>query len=222
MRFDKPLNEILGTRSKVALLRVLLQTEGEYTGRDLARLVDVDHKACYLALNHLVDEGIVRMRRIGQASAYSLNRDHAAMEMLKPLFEKERALFARFVQEVGETLYPDAGARKAIDAIVLFGSVARGEQRKESDVDLFVLVRTKEAAVGGGLRVAEVMTRMVARYGSVPQVFVESTAEFRASVKRGDPFRGEVVRTGRVVQGKEFEELLRNDPANAKAKRRAK
>jgi hypothetical protein len=40
MRFHRLLDDVLGQRSKVALLRLLVRCPGEYTGRDLARSLD--------------------------------------------------------------------------------------------------------------------------------------------------------------------------------------
>ncbi len=76
MIFHHALDDVLGQRSKVALLRFLVRNRGEHSGRDLSRLVGLDHKTCHAALRSLSEQGVVTSRRMGTAVAYRLRDDH--------------------------------------------------------------------------------------------------------------------------------------------------
>lgn len=84
------------------------------------------------ALEHLVAEGIVSRERAGRAFLYRLNRDHLAAPWIEGLASLRLELIARLRQAVASWQLPP-------DASVLFGSAARGEAGRESDIDLLVI-----------------------------------------------------------------------------------
>jgi predicted transcriptional regulator len=58
--FLRPLDGILGSQSKVALLRVLLDSQAPLSGREAARLGGLAHSGALRALRELVELGVVR------------------------------------------------------------------------------------------------------------------------------------------------------------------
>ena len=62
--------------------------------------------------------------------------DHALAEPLQRLFDVEQALIEQLRERLEAILRP-----LPVERAVLFGSVARGEERPESDIDLFVETR---------------------------------------------------------------------------------
>lgn len=218
MRFHRVLDALLGQGSRVALLRALVMMSGEHTGRELARLVRIDPKACHVALQALADSGVVRMRRVGRAIAYSLNEHHAVVEtMLRPLFEREQQLLESFAEDLGARLLVRP------ESIVVFGSVARGEEELRSDIDVLIVVREGRQVEPARAAAAAAVPALVERYGAVPQVLVEEVGRFRSRVRRGDPLRREIVRTGKVVKGRTLAEILSHGAeTDANATRRPK
>lgn len=206
MRFTRLLDEVLGHKPGIVLLRILTRTGGEHTGRELARLTGLDHKTCHTALQELARQGIIEMRRVGRALVYVLNRDHAVVEgILGPAFEKEAGLVDEYAREARRRV------RVPVESVVLFGSVARGEEEPKSDVDLLFVVaddRAAKAAEGG---IGEIMGDLARRYGNVPQILFVSRNRFREGVRRGKSLYLEILKTGRVLQGKAFSKLLRDD-----------
>src|SRR5688572_13056547 len=109
MRMQRPFDDLFGRRSKVALLRYLVLSRRETTGRDLARSVGLDHKACLLSLKELDRERIVLGRRVGRAWFFRLNMDFPLVrEILVPLFDWERGLPERMAADIRKALGPDA------------------------------------------------------------------------------------------------------------------
>lgn len=205
MRFREPLNDILGRRSKVVLLRHLVLYRRESTGRDLARETGLDHKTCHEALRDLRRHRVVDLRTIGTATAYSLRADHPIVrEVLKPAFEWERNLIDRFARDVRKLLGRDALS------IILFGSVAKGTEEPESDVDLLIITRDRAAARALDRKVGPPMVQLANVYGRVPQFIIRDARSFRAGYLRGDPLFSEIVAAGRVLAGLPLREILRH------------
>jgi predicted nucleotidyltransferase len=207
VRYDRPLGAILGARSKVSLLRLLLRTRVEKTGRELARLVGLDAKTCHTALQELARQGVVEYRRVGKALLYRLNGDHVLVqELLEPLFAKEAGLFERYARDLRRLV------RGPVLSVILFGSVARREEEPTSDVDLLFVVPSREAARKVEEATDRAAVELTRRYGNPPQILVYDRDRFRRKADSGDGFVTEVLRTGRVIEGKPFSEILKHVP----------
>ncbi len=205
MKYDRPLDGILGTRSKVALLRLLLRTRGEHTGRELSRGVGLDAKTCHTALQELARQGVVEYRRAGAAHLYRPNERHILVEkLLGPLFQKEEGLFGEYARDLRRRI------RGPILSVILFGSVARKTERPGSDVDVVLVAPTREAARRMEAAADQAAGELATRYGNAPQVLVFDRDDFRRKAESKDGFVLEVLRTGRVIKGKPFAELLRH------------
>jgi predicted nucleotidyltransferase len=206
MRFTRLLDEVLGQRPRVALLRILVRMGGEHTGRELARAAGLDHKTCHTALQELSRHGIIEMRRVGRALACSLNRDHAVVRgILEPAFKKEAGLVEEYASEALRRI------KVPLESVVLFGSVARGEEDAKSDVDLLFVVADDRSAKIAQAGIEGIMLDLAHRYGNVPQILVVSRKRFKEGIQRGNPLYMEILKTGRILHGKVFAEVLKDD-----------
>ncbi|MBI4566040.1 MAG: nucleotidyltransferase domain-containing protein [Planctomycetes bacterium] len=205
MKFVRPLNDIFGQRSKVELLRFLVRTRAEHTGRELSRFLGLDPKTCHAALQDLARQGVVEHRKIGTAIAYKLNERHVLVRrILEPVFETEDGLLEAYANDLRKR------AGIPLVSMILFGSVARGEERPASDVDVVLVT----PAGGAGRERQEALdraaTELAGTYGNPPQVMLFSRREFSRKAAARDSFVSEVLRTGRVLYGKPFSQLLKH------------
>ncbi len=93
MRLHSPLREILGSRSRVAVLRtVVLYPRKEFTGRELARLSDTSVAQAQQALSQLRDAGLVERRSAGRTHQWRGVERHILWKSLARLFRTETAL----------------------------------------------------------------------------------------------------------------------------------
>ena len=206
MRFYHVLDDVLGRRSSVRLLRFLIRSGGEHSGRDLARLVGLDHKTCHDALRELAEQGVITARKIGTAIAYSLRQDHPLVQgILRPAFENEENLIEQYVREAQKL------SGVPVESIIVFGSVARKEEVPRSDVDILVITKDAYSKAQAEDALAEAAGALAAKYGSVPQFIVEERRSFRNKVVHGHPLHSSILRDGRVVAGKSMAELLKDD-----------
>jgi predicted nucleotidyltransferase len=193
---------IFGRRSKVALLRHLVRSGGQHTGRELARALRLDHKTCHSALQELFAPGVVTRRKVGTALAYALNWDHAIVrEIVTPVFRKESVLIEDYAREARGIL------RVPVNSVILFGSVARSEEETESDVDLLFVVRESRSVREARRNLDRATLKLTRRYGSVPQVLLADRTTARRKF-HSDPLFQEILRTGRVLFGESFASLM--------------
>lgn len=104
--------------------------------RELARLTKIAHTSVRLHLQTLVREGLVRRERVGVYHAYRANREAPPFRMYKQFYNLLALRQSGIIAMLEETAAPDA--------IVLFGSYAKGEDIERSDIDLFLLAKEQK------------------------------------------------------------------------------
>ncbi len=187
MYFNQPFGGLMpGARGVV--LAVLLRTGEPLTGRQIHRMVSDEHSLWSVqeALKALTGLGLVTSRTVGRAGIHQVNEAHASIAPLRALLDPMAALRAA----VSEVVDPD------VDAVLLFGSIARGEATEASDVDLAVI-----AAAGWSGRV-ELEDVVRARLGNDCDVLVFTPSEFAESARAGEPVVAEIVRDGLALMGR--------------------
>jgi predicted nucleotidyltransferase len=188
------LSEALSSRTKTKIVRLLTSfPTREFTGREIAGNIRVGHRAVDIALGDLVSLDIVTVRRIGRANVYTANVDSQRFQALTGLFKEEARTRDALMDEIRESI-PD------VLSCVLFGSVARGEESLDSDVDLLVITDNPR-----GLRDAlEALRSRVARKFSLhlaPTVLTPK--QLREKWKA--PFVASATKDGRLIAGESLE-----------------
>lgn len=132
MNFSRPFSVITPTLDG-DVLAVLAGTTRPLTGRQVAQLsAQGSPDGVRKALARLVGQGIVHVDEAGSALLYTLNRDHVAAPAVLALADLRAELRRRIAEEVAR--WPLSPVH-----LSLFGSVARGEARATSDIDLLVV-----------------------------------------------------------------------------------
>lgn len=132
MDFRRPLSVVAPTLDG-DVLAVLAGADEEFSGRRIHRVLGRGSEhGVRKAADRLVRQGIVSRRQAGQAKLYSLNRSHLAARYVEGL----GSLRAELIERLRDTV---AAWRTPPIAVLLFGSVARGEAEAGSDLDLLVL-----------------------------------------------------------------------------------
>jgi predicted nucleotidyltransferase len=172
VKIANALDPVLGSPTRVRLLRTLFSLPARrWTGRELARAASASTAQAARELRELSDVGIVRWDVIGRSYSWELSPDHVLFTPLANLFTVEANLKSELVRQVAEEL-ESVPIRRA----KLFGSIARGDEQSDSDVDLFLEIKDASRA----LQVSEALDRVRARiwkgFGNpvVPLVYTSS------------------------------------------------
>jgi predicted nucleotidyltransferase/DNA-binding HxlR family transcriptional regulator len=184
MRVNRPLDQILDNKNKVAILRHLVLYPSEVaTGRSLARELGMNQATCNNALNSLHRAGIVTRKHAGRSTLYEIARDTAVCEeLLKPLFQRETKIPREAVRMLVRGL-----EAKSIRAF-LFGSEARGTDAPESDTDILLVIDDKADRERVLERLSENTPEAYKRFHTGFNVVLLTESELARKLKRKERF----------------------------------
>jgi predicted nucleotidyltransferase len=208
----RPLDRILGSQSKVALLRVLSRTTGPVSAREAARLAGIAHSGARRALEELTQMGVVERAETAIQHLYTISASHElAVRGLAPLFSLEQERVAAVFEYVRELLRTELDA-EGVRNVTLFGSAARGEDTPASDLDLLVVTAAADQESAVHERLVDAAPEVFRRFGLGLSPVVLARDQLVRQAEAGDPFVGDVIRDGRHVAGEAIEGLLRQRP----------
>jgi predicted nucleotidyltransferase len=184
MQLDLPFGGIV-PGAKGAVLSVLLRTGKPMTGRHIGGMVGEGHSlwAVQSALKELVAAGLVEAETYGRSTLHTLNERHVLVQHLRAM-----AFPINLLRDVV------AGASDGADAVVLFGSVARGDAGPASDVDLAVI------APPGWEGAVTLQDAVWQELGNACDVVVFTEAEFLAK-SAAEPVVADIIRDGIALVG---------------------
>jgi predicted nucleotidyltransferase len=142
MKFHNILDEILGNKTKVRLLRAFFTyLEKEFTESELERIAGIPQASVHRNVKSLLDNGLLDRKRIGKANLYSLNKEHILHPLLFSNFEAERNVLVELKNMIEESVK----SLPEIELAVLFGSIVKGMERADSDVDIFIVCKGEKS-----------------------------------------------------------------------------
>jgi DNA-binding transcriptional ArsR family regulator len=207
MYFRQPLNQVLTGEVAVRLLRFFCHKGGEWSGRRLAREIGVHPTTAHHALRQLRQATIVEFKRVGSSFVYSLHDEHLLVrELLRPLFQREAQLLEQVAALVRAEL--PATLRGAVVTVAVYGSVARGQERATSDLDLLVLVRSLQAKPAVHAAFERMGARVMRACGNSLAVYVNTVQEARQKVRKGFPVFHSILAHHQVLWGRPLQEVL--------------
>ncbi len=218
--FFSPWDFLLGSRSRVRLLRVLLGAGRPLSGREAARLASTSLPLAQRALAQLVAAGVILREEAAAQHLYRANDEHLLVrDGLRPLFaaedERVRATFDAVEHVVGDKGDGvDSGALSAY----LFGSAARGDDAPGSDFDLLVVAADGPSADALHDRLSSRAAELRRRLGIMlsPVVIDVAAARRQSSDERG--VVRAALREGRRIHGVPLEEIVDGDAGEEKAR----
>jgi predicted nucleotidyltransferase len=162
------------------LALLLLHPEQSTHVREIARAIGKAPGTLLRELNALAAAGVLVRKPVG-------NQVHFQANPACPIYEDLRSILKKTVgvaDVLREALAPLA---QKIRAAFVYGSVARGEERPGSDLDLMVVGEARFADVVAALAPAQETLRREVN----PNVF--PALELRKKLAAGDPFLGRVL-----------------------------
>lgn len=186
MDFGQPFGGLVpGARG--AALAVLLRTGAPLTGRRVHALVSDRHSlgAVQQALRELDRLGLITTQTVGRAGVHRINEGHAAIAPLRAL-ASPIGMLTRVVQE----------AVSGVDAVIVFGSVARGVAHADSDIDLVVIAPAEWAGR------ADLQQQVQERLGNDCDVLHLTREHLDLAPEDREPVVAEVLRDGVALVGK--------------------
>src|SRR5262249_30196848 len=132
MRNSSPLDALLPKTRQGILAATLVQPNKAWYVSELARRMGVPSSSLQRELQDLTRAGILTSHRQGRMVYYQANADSPLYPDLRGLLLKTAGL----VDVLREALKP---LETKIALAFVYGSIAKGEERTESDIDLMVI-----------------------------------------------------------------------------------
>ncbi|MEW6222418.1 MAG: nucleotidyltransferase domain-containing protein [Candidatus Hadarchaeota archaeon] len=133
------MEEVFGTAERVRVLRTLVTYTKEFTSRELSGLCGVSTPGVINILTLFERHGFIQSRRIGNSILWKLNgKNYLAESVILPIFEAESRLINHLKRRISAI-----AKGHPIQKAVIYGSVARGNERPDSDIDLMLIVKEK-------------------------------------------------------------------------------
>jgi predicted nucleotidyltransferase len=175
MKFNAALDPLMGSLTKLRLLRTLLPVpQRRWTGRELARAAGVSTAQAARDLGDFLDVGILLREVQGRSYSWRVNERHILVKEISRLLDFEAQLRDNLLRDVGELI-----VKTPIRRALVFGSIARGDERADSDVDLFLELKTPRDRQSVASALEKVRERVWDRYGNPVSALVYTEAETR-------------------------------------------
>ena len=107
-----------------------------FSGREVARRMNVSPQTAIDGLKELEKEKVLMVKIEGRNDKYALNKENLKTKVMMQLMETHQSMLAleKFIlKEVVSKILPYS------KTIIVFGSFARNEEKKDSDIDLIVI-----------------------------------------------------------------------------------
>jgi predicted nucleotidyltransferase len=136
MKLHAYLEELLGTKAGIRILRSLVKYKGRtFTVRGLGKDSGVSNVEASRTIAQLEQFGIVKIQPVGRAYQLFLNdQSYALNKIVEPILMAENKTISELIAILAKHL-----ATKKIISANIFGSVAKGEEKNDSDIDLLVI-----------------------------------------------------------------------------------
>lgn len=126
-------NIIVATNAQKALDFLISNPGKEYLSMEIQKITGISKAGANFALRDLVKADAISMKKRGRVYLYALNHRHPVIKQLKIL--KTVVSLAKLINKLSRD------AKK----IILYGSASRGEDTRDSDIDLFVVANIPDA-----------------------------------------------------------------------------
>jgi predicted nucleotidyltransferase len=166
---------LFGAYRRDALALLLLHPETSLHVREIARATGKVPGTLLRELNHLADAGVLIRKAVG-------NQVHFQADARCPIYEDLRNLLKKTVGVVDVLREALAPLAAKIHTAFVYGSVARGDERAGSDLDLMIVGDAKFGDVVRALGHAQETLRRDIN----PNLF--PPREFRRKLAAGEPF----------------------------------
>ncbi len=178
-----PLERVLSSKARAEVFRLLFDEPIELYMRDIERKTGLLIGSIQQVLRDLLELDLVVARKDGNRLYYSANRQH-------PLYPDLHNLVVKTVGTIG--ILSSALNENGIKCAFIFGSVARGEEKAQSDIDLFIIGDV------GLRRVSELLSDAQKRLAREINLHVMTEKEFLKRKKEKDHFLTNVLKNKKI------------------------
>jgi len=183
MKFHISLLDVLTSKAKIKIIKFLLKHEASMSEREIASVLNVSHMSVNRTMRELCELNFVNFVTIGKAHLWRVNRKSYAFRVLSELFKGVSGI-KEPLEDLKKILL-DNLPKTLIKKVVLFGSIAKGSESSNSDIDVFVLVKDKESKKKLESQIDKLSNICLEAYGNrlAPYILTEQEIEQKKNLK---------------------------------------
>jgi predicted nucleotidyltransferase len=174
------LDLLFGSYRQRVLTQLLLHPDSSYHVRELARLTGTAPGTLHKELSRLAGSGLLQCEKQGNQVRYKANRDCPVFAELAGLFRKTSGVVSVLADAL-RSLSPEP------QLALVFGSIARGEENANSDVDLLLIT---DCSFGDAVKVLHPAQEQLQREIN-PAIY--NATEFKRRIASQDDFIGKLL-----------------------------
>ena len=203
MVFNRPLDHIFSSYSHIAVLRALQFAKKGLTGREISRNAKLTAKSALKALTNLEKLKIVKRQIGGRDHIFTINDKHYLVDKgILPLLSTEN----NFLKVLAIAVKKKFGRR--CESIILFGSVAKKEEKFDSDLDICFVVANRKIHKKLETDVYDEFHLISDRFGATLAGLFFTKEEFRRKAKKNAAPVKDIVKEGILISGKSIKTLV--------------
>ena len=143
MKFHISLLDVLNSKIKVKIIKFLLAHNALMSEREIASVLKISHMSANRTLRELAEFNFVTYVTVGKAHLWRVNKRSYAFRVLSK-FIKGISEMQEPIEDLKNMLLRNL-SKDLIKRMVLFGSIAKGSERTNSDIDVFILVKDRQS-----------------------------------------------------------------------------
>ena len=183
MLFRNSVISLLNSPLKLKIISFLIKKDVLMSEREISRLLDVSHMSVNRTMRELEGINFVHPGRVGRAHIWRVNRRSYAYQIYSRVIESLKDINSP-LDDLKTTILTNLPL-SAIEKLVLFGSVAKQDERHDSDIDIFILVKDEPAKTEIHAAVEALSLICLERFGNAlsPYVLTRKGLREKAGLK---------------------------------------
>lgn len=178
-------------KNELKVLKNLLdRPEKEWTVKDMSETTGISKPTVWRIFDKYSKKDVLREKRVGRSKLFSVGKKR----YIKKIVTREDPA-SEYLKDIALDFVKEASELKEVNRIVLYGSVARGSASLKSDIDLFVVVKSKDVES----HLYSISSDISEEEGAPVVLDIVTEEEFEKLEKRNDPFIKTLNKYGEVL-----------------------
>lgn len=195
MKFELSLDKIIGSKAKIRILKYLFGHQASMSENELAKIIKVSPMTVNRLMKELRELNLVNAARVGNANVWSVNKDSYVYTALSNVINKISAVPTP-LEHLKITLSRNL-PKKLVKKVILYGSVAQGKSKANSDIDLYILAGSQKEADELTPHIDKLSNLCLSLYGNRLALYILTEAQLEEKKKL--PLLKEIEKGIRIV-----------------------
>jgi predicted nucleotidyltransferase len=195
MKLELSLDKIIGSKAKIRILKYLFGHQASMSENELAKIIKVSPMTVNRLMKELRELNLVSAARVGNANVWSVNKDSYVYTALSNVINKISAVPTP-LEHLKITLSRNL-PKKLVKKVILYGSVAQGKSKANSDIDLYILAGSQKEADELTPHIDKLSNLCLSLYGNRLALYILTEAQLEEKKKL--PLLKEIEKGIRIV-----------------------